>query len=208
MVTKRPTADLRAGYQKTLEAATAVALALMIAAFKFFPAPQPVAAAPEPVIDTPIVGLPEPTIQRIQPPPPLVPNIRIDLIDDVPPDSIEFRTDLFPDAPPPPPPPDDLPEFISIYETPRPVGGYAALKANLEYPAMARRIGREGTVVVLAFIDEVGVVRRAEVTNGIGLGCDEAAVNAVMKTRFHPGTQRGKAVKVRVSVPIRFRLTR
>lgn len=208
MVTKHHSANLRAGYQKAFEAAMVVVLVLIIAAFKFFPAPQSAAAAPEPFIDQPIDALPEPTIQRVQPPPPLVPNIGIDPISDVPPDSIEFQTDLLPDAPPPPPPPDDLPEFIAIYETPEPIGGYAALKANLEYPAMARRVGREGTVVVLAFIDEAGVVRKAEVANGIGLGCDEAAVAAVLKTRFHPATQRGKAVKVRVSVPIRFRLTR
>jgi hypothetical protein len=29
-----------------------------------------------------------------------------------------------------------------------------------------------------------------------------------MKTTFKPGKQRGKAVKVRMSIPIRFRLTK
>lgn len=208
MITKHSTADLRAAYQKTFEAAMVVAISLIIAAFKFFPVPPPATAAPQPSIDQPIDALPEPTIQRVTPPPPLVPNIGIDPVADIPPDSIEFQTELLHDVPPPPPPPEDLPEFIAIYETPEPIGGYSALKANLEYPAMARRVGREGTVVVLAFIDESGVVRKAEVANGIGLGCDEAAVAAVLKTRFHPATQRGKAVKVRVSVPIRFRLAR
>jgi protein TonB len=208
MITKHPTADLRAGYQKTFEAAMAIALAMIIAAFRFFPATPSAAATPGPLIEQPIDALPEPTVQRITPPPPLVPRIGTDPISDVLPDSIEFQSDLIPDAPRPPNPPEDLHEFIAIYETPEPIGGYSALKANLEYPAMARRVGREGTVVVVAFIDESGIVRKAEVAKGIGLGCDEAAVAAVLKTRFHPATQRGKSVKVRVSIPIRFRLAR
>jgi protein TonB len=71
---------------------------------------------------------------------------------------------------------------------------------------MAVRGGLEGTVVLLAYVDETGVVVRAEVVHGIGLGCDEAAIAALVKTRFHPATQRDKPVKVRVKVPIRFRL--
>ncbi len=71
---------------------------------------------------------------------------------------------------------------------------------------MAKRVGLEGTVVILAFIDEAGSVQRTEVRQGIGLGGDEAAATAVLKTRFQPATQRGKAVKVRVRIPIRFKL--
>jgi len=44
------------------------------------------------------------------------------------------------------------------------------------------------------------------VIKGIGAGCDEAAVQAVMQTKFKPGKQRGKAVKVQVSIPIVFKL--
>ena len=40
----------------------------------------------------------------------------------------------------------------------------------------------------------------------MGAGCDEAAVAAVMKAIFKPGKQRGKPVKVRVSIPVRFKL--
>ena len=35
---------------------------------------------------------------------------------------------------------------------------------------------------------------------------DEAAIAAVMKTRFKPGKQRGKPVRVQVSIPILFKL--
>jgi protein TonB len=41
---------------------------------------------------------------------------------------------------------------------------------------------------------------------GIGAGCDEAAMAAVRKVRFTPGKQRGLPVKVKVSVPVLFRI--
>ncbi|MEX2090159.1 MAG: energy transducer TonB, partial [Bacteroidota bacterium] len=72
---------------------------------------------------------------------------------------------------------------------------------------MAVRAGIQGRVFVLAFVNEVGHVVKAEVQKGIGGGCDEAAVKAVMESKFHPGKQRGKAVKVRVSIPVRFSLS-
>ena len=46
----------------------------------------------------------------------------------------------------------------------------------------------------------------AKVLNGIGGGCDEMAVDAVKKTKFNPGTQNGKPVKVQVTIPIVFKL--
>ncbi len=60
---------------------------------------------------------------------------------------------------------------------------------------------------VLAFINEKWEVVKAEVQRGIGAGCDEAAIAAVMKAKFIPGRQRGKPMKVRVSISIRFQLT-
>ncbi len=54
--------------------------------------------------------------------------------------------------------------------------------------------------------DEKGIVTKTEIAKGIGAGCDEAASWAVSKAKFIPGKQRGKPVKVRVSIPIRFRI--
>jgi len=55
-------------------------------------------------------------------------------------------------------------------------------------------------------IDENGNVVNADVLKGIGAGCDEAALTAVRETKFNPGRQRGKPVKVRISVPIIFNI--
>ena len=51
-----------------------------------------------------------------------------------------------------------------------------------------------------------GNVYNVEILRGIGGGCDEAAAEAVLNTKFYPGEQRGKPVKVMVSVPISFKL--
>ncbi len=44
------------------------------------------------------------------------------------------------------------------------------------------------------------------VVRGIGAGCDEEALRVVREARFKPGKQRGKAVKVKMSLPITFKL--
>jgi len=95
--------------------------------------------------------------------------------------------------------------FVAVEEMPEPIGGLRAIQEKIIYPEIARRAGVEGKVYILAFIDESGTVTKAEVTKGIGMGCDEAAIDAVLKTKFKPGLQRGKPIKVQVTVPITFK---
>ena len=95
--------------------------------------------------------------------------------------------------------------FVAVEEMPEPIGGLKAIQEKITYPEIARRAGVEGKVFVLAFIDETGTVTTAVVTKGIGMGCDEAAIDAVLNTKFKPGMQRGKPVKVQVTVPITFK---
>jgi protein TonB len=96
--------------------------------------------------------------------------------------------------------------FVAVEEMPEPIGGLSAIQKIIIYPEIAKRAGVEGKVLVLAFVDESGNVTKAEVIKGIGLGCDEAAINAVLQTTFKPGKQRGKSVKVKVTIPINFKL--
>lgn len=96
--------------------------------------------------------------------------------------------------------------LIAVEEMPFPIGGLYAIQENIVYPELAKRLGIEGKVYILAFINEKGIVDHAKVIKGIGSGCDEAALNAVIKTKFSPGKQRGKPVKVQVSIPIVFKL--
>jgi len=96
--------------------------------------------------------------------------------------------------------------FVAVEEMPFPIGGLKAIQEKIVYPEEAKNSGIEGKVYILAFINENGNVDKAKVLKGIGGGCDEAALNAVMKTKFSPGKQKGKPVKVQVSIPIVFKL--
>lgn len=96
--------------------------------------------------------------------------------------------------------------FVAVEEMPQPVGGLTEIQSRIEYPELAKRVGIEGKVFVRAFVDETGTVTNAEVVKGIGAGCDEAALNAILKTKFNPGKQRGKPIKVQVTIPILFKL--
>ncbi|HET55040.1 MAG TPA: energy transducer TonB [Ignavibacteria bacterium] len=91
-------------------------------------------------------------------------------------------------------------------EMPEVEGGLPSLYKTIRYPDIARKAGISGRVYVMAFIDESGNVNDVQVIKGIGGGCDEAAVEAIKKTKFIPGKNKGQAVKVKLSLPINFQL--
>ena len=77
----------------------------------------------------------------------------------------------------------------------------------MEYPAQARRMGVEGKVFVQFVVDKDGSLTDVKAVKGIGAGCDEEAVEIVKSApKWKPGKQRGKAVRVRMIIPITFRL--
>ncbi len=96
--------------------------------------------------------------------------------------------------------------LISVETLPEPIGGMEAIMKNVKYPEIAMRAGIEGKVFVKAFIDENGNVVKADILNSAHQVLDSAATNAVMKTKFKPGIQKGKSVKTQVVVPIVFKL--
>jgi TonB family protein len=104
-------------------------------------------------------------------------------------------------------PPVNEDDFSPLVENmPGPIGGMFAIQEKIKYPEIAKRAGIQGKVIIQAFIDENGNVVHTKILNGIGGGCDEMAVDAVKKTKFNPGTQNGKPVKVQVTIPIVFKL--
>lgn len=212
MIRKNPDVDLRIKYQKTFEIALIISLTAIIVAFKFFPDVQPpkkVMKAEQEIVDVEDIDI---TKQENRPPPPPRPPIPIEAPSDEALDDVEIASsELQPmeDVAPPPPQDEDVEVyFIAVEDLPEPVGGIAAIQRAVVYPEIAKRAGVEGTVYVMAFVDETGSVTRTELVKGIGAGCDEAAQDAVKKTKFKPGKQRGKPVKVRMSIPIRFRLNK
>ena len=77
------------------------------------------------------------------------------------------------------------------------------------YPDRARRAGIEGRVFVSVLISENGMPVKAQIMKREPTDTtvfDEPAVEAVMKSRYTPGIQNGKPVKVWLTLPIRFTL--
>ncbi len=214
---KNPKFDLKLKYRRTFEISMIAALVLLIAAFKFFPQMKTEAVkieAPQELVNVEDIAS---TKQENRPPPPPKPPIPIeapsdDVLDDIEIGDTEIDMDAQMDAPPPPPKKEEKKEeaepvfFVAVEEMPEPVGGIAEIQKKIVYPEIAKRAGVEGRVYVKAFVDENGNVTKTEVIKGIGAGCDEAAANAVKSTKFKPGKQRGKSVKVQVSVPVIFKL--
>lgn len=103
--------------------------------------------------------------------------------------------------------------IFDVVETqPNPPGGMSGwnkyLSDNLKYPTQARRMGVEGTVIVVFVINTDGTIQDVDVLRGIGGGCDEEAVKIVKNApKWEPGRQRGRAVRTRMRLPIRFKLS-
>jgi len=152
-----------------------------------------------------------PTQQFEAPPPPSRPSIPVESEDeDIAEDITIEETDLESfewEAPPPPPDEGPTIRFIPYDEPPEPIGGYAAIQKNVRYPEIAQEAGIEGTVIIQAFVDARGKVQETVVLKGIpNTGLDEAAAEAIKRTRFKPAKQRDRPVGVWISIPVNFKL--
>jgi protein TonB len=208
---KNPKADLRNKYSRYIKMGLILSLSLTILAFKYLPVSADIQPAIEkdPVI---ICVFPIPTVQKPDiPSPPKVPE-PIDLTSNDDLMEIDFDETVWeetdPVLPPPPPPPakipDEIPIFVWSEVMPEPIGGLAAIQQKVTYTEIAKRIGLEGKVIIEAVIDENGNVIDAKVLKRLGGGLDEESLHAVQTTRFSPGLQRGKPIRVRINIPVKF----
>ena len=99
--------------------------------------------------------------------------------------------------------------FTIVEEWPTFPGGdaafYAYLKENLNYPTLAKRNGIQGIVFVRFVVEKDGSITQAQAIRGIGGGCDEEAVEVIKQSpKWNIGKQRGRPVRVAMTVPIRF----
>lgn len=101
--------------------------------------------------------------------------------------------------------------FIVVEEMPMFPGGLSALKSyiydNVKYPDKARREGIEGKVTVDFVISAKGDVEDVSVSQSTYAGFDKAAMDVFKDMpQWEPGKQRGHPVKVKLSIPVEFKL--
>lgn len=76
------------------------------------------------------------------------------------------------------------------------------------YPQLARRLSKEGKVLLRLTIDENGRLLNVEVVEGADYGFTEAAIEAVKKSTFLPAKSGDKPIMSKALLPIRFSLRR
>lgn len=102
--------------------------------------------------------------------------------------------------------------IFSIVETmPQFPGGDSAvmefIKNNLIYPENAKENGVQGKVIVSFVVETDGSISEVTVVRGIDPELDAEAIRLIKSMpKWAPGTQRGKPVRVKYQIPVRFQL--
>ncbi|WMX15430.1 energy transducer TonB [Aureispira sp. CCB-E] len=116
--------------------------------------------------------------------------------------------------------PDQMPRFPGCEEQ---AGNHEAKKAcadkkllsfiyeNIKYPSMARDMGIEGLVAVSLVINKDGSVGDIKILRDPGGGLGKETIRIIklmnkMPEKWTPGKQRGRPVRVRYNLPVRFKL--
>ena len=76
-----------------------------------------------------------------------------------------------------------------------------------QYPELARRVQKEGRVLLEAVIGTDGIPTEIRIIQAIGFGCDEAAVKALRASRFRPAELEKQRVVVRITIPYNFKFS-
>ncbi len=105
-----------------------------------------------------------------------------------------------------PEPKNEIVKPADVFTKASSIEGITAIQNKIIYPEHAKSFGLEGEVILLATIDELGYVVNTAVKKGIGLGCDEAAIDAVKKSKFTAATKNGEPFRSEIELALEFRL--
>ncbi len=156
------------------------------------------------------------------PPPPAVQEVEVLNVveDDVETETIEINTEDDKEtevviAPPVEAPVEEEEEevvFVVVETMPEFPGGQQALfkylSENVKYPVIAQENGIQGRVICQFVVNKDGAIVDVEVVRSGGdPSLDKEAVRVIKSMpKWNPGKQRGKAVRVKYTVPVNFRL--
>ena len=101
--------------------------------------------------------------------------------------------------------------FTVVEQSPEFPGGETErlkfLQLNIKYPHEARIAAVQGTVYLTFVVEKDGNISDVRVLRGIGAGCDDEALRVIrLMPKWKPGKQRGKPVRVQMTIPIKFAL--
>jgi protein TonB len=109
------------------------------------------------------------------------------------------------------PEPEEEEIFMVVEDQPEFSGGTAALleylRKNIKYPAICRENNIQGRVLVTFIVNKDGAIVEPEVVKSVNPSLDKEALRVISTMpNWKPGSQRGKPVRVKYTVPVNFRL--
>ena len=101
--------------------------------------------------------------------------------------------------------------FMVVEQMPEFPGGMAELmkflSKNIKYPTIAQENGIQGRVIVQFVVNQDGSIVDPIVMRSVDPYLDKEALRVISTMpKWKPGMQRGKAVRVKYTVPVTFRL--
>jgi len=179
------------------------------------PAPEPEVVPPEPPKPEP-----KPVVKQQKPkvkpePKPVIEPKPEPLVTEIPPPAIA-QEEVVQEASPPQPvaaapqvveaKPQPQPEPEPVIEPPRFGVAYLNNPAPA-YPALSRRMGEEGRVMLRVLVGANGKPENVEIENSSGFSrLDNAALESVKKWKFIPARRNNEAISAEVLVPVKFSL--
>ncbi len=152
------------------------------------PTPQPVEAEPVKASE-PVSSEPSPALSAPEPAKPTEPAEPTPLLSKELPSAEPSKSDVAHRA-------------VTIDSVPTLIG-----KLDVKYPYAMKRQGIIGEVLVGFIVDPSGSPRDVKVVRSSRKEFEEAAVNAIAKSRYTPGVKGGRVVSTRMQVPIRFNIS-
>lgn len=128
--------------------------------------------------------------------------------DDLPPETFDNPSELLVEQKAAP---DKVYETFDIQKLPSFPGGEAELRKflseNIQYPAIARENNIQGTAALTFVVGKDGTISDVKILKDPGGGCGKEAVRVVgLMPKWTPGEANGNPVKVKFTLPVRFRL--
>jgi protein TonB len=214
---KEDGADLQNWYRLFIEVGLTLALVILVVAFQLDYQPEQtfqVDLKEQEVVEMEEI---QQTKQQNEPPPPPKPPVPVEVPNNetIENEDVDFDASLDLDqsldtstGPPEPEEEEEEKEdeiFVVVEQQPD-CGGAKNLQGKVEYPDFARKAGIEGRVFVQFVVDESGNVAQPKITRGVHKLLNQEVLEKVKTLKCEPGMQRGKPVKVRMSLPVTFKL--
>lgn len=107
--------------------------------------------------------------------------------------------------------PEEEAPFMVVEDMPEFPGGQAALldylRKNIKYPRICQENNIQGRVLVTFIVNKDGAIVDPEVVKSVNPSLDKEALRVISTMpKWKPGSQRGKPVRVKYTVPVNFRL--